>query len=491
MNSIVFLLFQWLPLLLVSLVVPSSVTATSINIPRMLIPFRKIGNSGIPVDFEPFSYTQTLDHFNFRPESYNTFKQRYFINSKYWGGPNSSAPIFAYFGAEEAIDEDLTTAGFLTDNASKFKALLLYIEHRYYGQSNPFSLIEENDGSTLGYLNSAQALADYAKIIMYAKRTYNSEDSPVIVVGGSYGGMLAAWFRLKYPHIASGALASSAPILYFDDITPQDGYHSIVTQIFRDTSETCYQTIRDSWLAIDKMASQYGGLSMLSGRFQTCQGLEDSSELKNYLKLMYGYAAQYNGPPEYPVSTVCRAINGASFGTDILGKIFAGVVAYEGNDKSCYVNPTPSQADNAWTWQRCSELVIPVGITNNTMFQADPFNIDSLSERCKSWYNVQPRPHWVTTYYGGHDLKKTLKRFGSNIIFSNGLKDPWSSGGVRQNISDSIVATNTANGSHCLDLLAAKPSDPQWLTDYRGKVLDLIKQMIDREKKGDDGANKG
>ena len=44
---------------------------------------------------------------------------------------------------------------------------------------------------------------------------------------------LAAWFRLKYPHIAYGALASSAPILYFDDITPQDAYYSTVSKDFR------------------------------------------------------------------------------------------------------------------------------------------------------------------------------------------------------------------------------------------------------------------
>lgn len=45
--------------------------------------------------------------------------------------------------------------------------------------------------------------------------------------------VLAAWFRLKYPHIAMGALASSAPLLYFDDITPSDGFHSVVSDNFR------------------------------------------------------------------------------------------------------------------------------------------------------------------------------------------------------------------------------------------------------------------
>ena len=45
--------------------------------------------------------------------------------------------------------------------------------------------------------------------------------------------VLASWFRLKYPHLALGALASSAPVLYFDDITPQDGYYSVASKDFR------------------------------------------------------------------------------------------------------------------------------------------------------------------------------------------------------------------------------------------------------------------
>ena len=75
-----------------------------------------------------YFYEQTLDHFNYLSESYKTFKQRYFVNFKFWGGANSSAPIFAYLGGEGDIVDSLGLIGFMTDNATSFKALLVYIE---------------------------------------------------------------------------------------------------------------------------------------------------------------------------------------------------------------------------------------------------------------------------------------------------------------------------------------------------------------------------
>ncbi|KAK4286391.1 hypothetical protein QN277_002952 [Acacia crassicarpa] len=434
-------------------------------------------------DLKTFYFKQTLDHFNYRPDSYTTFPQRYLINFKYWGGANSSAPIFAYLGAEEPIDGDLQVIGFLDDNAPSFKALIVYIEHRYYGKSVPFGSFEAalKNAKTRGYFNSAQAIADYAAILIHIKKKLRAHKSPVIVIGGSYGGMLASWFRLKYPHVALGALASSAPILYFDNITPSNGYYSVVTRDFREASETCYETILKSWSEIDRVASEPDGLSILSQRFNTCRPLNSSSELKDYLNTMYATAAQYNGPPTYPVNVVCGGIDGATFGSDILSKIYAGVVAYRGNT-TCKVNSPTNVTDETsigWEWQTCSEMVFPIGCANDTMFEPNPFDLKSFVRNCKMTYGVAPRPHWVTTYYGGHDIKLVLQRFGSNIIFSNGLRDPYSSGGVLDNISDSIVAVSTVNGSHCLDILRAVPSDdPEWLVKQRKKEVEIIKGWI-------------
>lgn len=49
------------------------------------------------------------------------------------------------------------------------------------------------------YLSFEQALADYALLIAHLKKTLQTPNSPVVAFGGSYGGMLASWLRLKYP----------------------------------------------------------------------------------------------------------------------------------------------------------------------------------------------------------------------------------------------------------------------------------------------------
>jgi lysosomal Pro-X carboxypeptidase len=91
------------------------------------------------------------------------------------------------------------------DLAPQFGALLIFAEHRYYGKTQPFGNESYASVANLGYLTSEQALADYAILIEYLKSNITgAEHSPVVVFGGSYGGMLAAWFRLKYPHLAVG-----------------------------------------------------------------------------------------------------------------------------------------------------------------------------------------------------------------------------------------------------------------------------------------------
>ena len=74
---------------------------------------------------------------------------------------------------------------------ANMEGLLISLEHRYYGDSQPF-----DDWSTpnLKYLTSQQALADIASFIDGLNDSLNRK-ADWIVIGGSYPGALAAWFK--------------------------------------------------------------------------------------------------------------------------------------------------------------------------------------------------------------------------------------------------------------------------------------------------------
>ncbi|KAL6133683.1 hypothetical protein ACLB2K_065917 [Fragaria x ananassa] len=76
------------------------------------------------------------------------------------------------------------------------------------------------------------------------------------------------------------------------------------------------------------------------------------------------------------------------------------------------------------------------------------------------------------------DVKRVLRRYGSNIIFFNGLRDPWSGGGVLSNISKRIVAIVAKEGAHHVDLRFKTNEDPEWLKDVRKQEIKIIAKWI-------------
>ena len=55
--------------------------------------------------------------------------------------------------------------GFMWDIAPSYGAMLVFVEHRYYGQSLPFGDDSFKDLDHLQFLTSTQALADFATFI--------------------------------------------------------------------------------------------------------------------------------------------------------------------------------------------------------------------------------------------------------------------------------------------------------------------------------------
>lgn len=79
-------------------------------------------------------------------------------------------------------------------------------------------------------------MADYVTFLKYYKSTVlNCPYCPVIAFGGSYGGMLAAWMRMKFPNTIDGALAASAPIRAFNNVTNSEVFDEVITNDFKNS----------------------------------------------------------------------------------------------------------------------------------------------------------------------------------------------------------------------------------------------------------------
>ncbi|KAF0910550.1 hypothetical protein E2562_002992 [Oryza meyeriana var. granulata] len=477
-----------LPLLLILGILPA--VASALAPPRFPGPHSRPRRAAGAVgavrgyDYETQYFRQRLDHFSFLDEGDGEvfFQQRYLVGrAGEWAG--AGGPIFFYCGNEGDIAWFAANSGLVWEAAPRFAAL-----HRYYGESMPFGSKEKayNNSKSLAYLTAAQALADYAVLLTDLKRNLSSEGSPVVLFGGSYGGMLASWMRLKYPHIAVGALASSAPILQFEDIVPSTIFYDLVSNDFKRESLSCFQTIKDSWKALDDQGNGQDSLLKLSETFHLCQTVKTTGELSDWLSSAYSYLAMVDYPmpsdflmplPGNPIKEVCRKIDNQPDGTSILERIYAGVNIYYNytGTVDCFDLNDDPHGMGGWDWQACTEMVMPMSYSEDrSMFPAYKFDYPSYENNCINSFGVRPRPQWITTEFGGHNISLVLEGFGSNIIFFNGLLDPWSGGGVLKNISESVVAIVAPLGAHHIDLRPATKEDPDWLVRLRESELDII-----------------
>ncbi|KHN38601.1 Lysosomal Pro-X carboxypeptidase [Glycine soja] len=256
--------------------------------------------------YETRCIQQSLDHFSF--SELPTFPQRYLISTEHWVGPRRLGPVFFYSGNEDDIEWFAQNTGVVWEIAPRFGAMVVFPEHQYYGESVPYGSAEEayKNVTTLSYLTSEQALADFSVLIADLKHNFSTKDCPVILFGGSYGGMLAAWMRLKYPHVAVGALASSAPILQFEDIVPPETFYDLVSNAFK------------SWNEMASAGQTNNGLELLTKTFNLCQKLNRTKDLYDWVEAAYSYLAMVNYPypaefmmtlPEHPIREVRMVSN--------------------------------------------------------------------------------------------------------------------------------------------------------------------------------------
>eukprot|EP00472_Partenskyella_glossopodia_P001309 CAMPEP_0197526400 /NCGR_PEP_ID=MMETSP1318-20131121/17701_1 /TAXON_ID=552666 /ORGANISM="Partenskyella glossopodia, Strain RCC365" /LENGTH=417 /DNA_ID=CAMNT_0043080549 /DNA_START=207 /DNA_END=1460 /DNA_ORIENTATION=- len=398
--------------------------------------------------------------------------------------------------------------------AVEMKALVLEPEHRYYGTSVP-------DNSTLALLTPQQALTDAAHFISAMRERYNcsgikgSPRCPVVTLGGSYPGWMSAMMRLRYPGVVDMAYAASAPMKFYAQEVDQYEYYKIITDVAEQAFPGCPSAVRyvlnETLLQSKSKAEIVKGLGI-------CEPLPKYMEqgdvqlLRDEISMVVSYTfANLNmgnyPPPDTDLKRACsmlvkmhkddafaalRAFLQGQYlakSTKTLKKLEGPAACYDlSSQLPAGPNATISSGDwsgvgtgmngQSWDFETCNFLVEQIGTNFVTdMFPKRAWTMDWLRNHCSSRFgsNGIPRPHELADLWG-FSTESLADAGASRIIFTNGLRDGWSAGGIQKNLSDTLVAINIEDGAHHSDLSHNPPSsaDTAAVQKARAQAVEIL-----------------
>ncbi|XP_075527715.1 lysosomal Pro-X carboxypeptidase-like [Dermacentor variabilis] len=427
-----------------------------------------------------YNFTTKVDHFSYRNNA--TFQMRYVMVHKFW--KNRDGPILFYPGNEMAIESFVHSTGIMWEMGKLFRALLIFAEHRYYGQSLPFG----NDSfKHMTCLSSEQAMADYVDLLTWLKGNLpGAQNRDVVTFGGSYGGMLAAWMRMKYPHIVNAALASSAPFRMFPGLGSCDRYYTGVTQAFEKSSSGCRKLVSRTWPVLDKLGSTPEGCKTLEAKFRTCHALEPSNypEFRDWIRDTYSILATINYPygvtllgpiPAHPVKAVCNILSsGVKTEENTVDAVANAMnLVYNGTGKSPCNNVYRTANMHAYRFQECTELIHPTcsdGVKD--MFYPQEWDPEKFAERCRKRFGVTPEFDRMTKKYPITDFN-----MASYIIFSDGDMDPWAVYSLEEAPNKRTRRWRIEGAVHHADLQFPHPDEPRSYKYAREFAINTIGLM--------------
>lgn len=445
------------------------------------------------------------------------------------------SPILCIIGGEGAVPpEEGIFYPFVTDVlAKRFSALVIEPEHRFYGTSLPFG----QDSFTDDHLRLAtpqQALEDVATFIKGMQDEYQCTAKgtpgycPVITIGGSYPGWLSAMARLRYPAVVDFAYSASAPMLFYAQEVDQYAYYEVVSNSAEKSVTGCSGSVRNA-LNMLSLLSKDDAVTALN----ICEPLPDylddaDDELfmqEILMVFMYTFADLNMGnypPTGSDLQNACNdfVTNGASDTYGVLQRFLTGYgngalmnpssvkrhrryhKAPVGDRDTCFdMSQQLPNGDNAtitggdwsgcgtgadgelWDYETCSFLVEQIGVNGVTdMFPARDWTLDWLNDHCMSRFQVTPQPTTLVDMWGF--APSELEATGAtHIVFTNGLNDGWSAGGITYNISETsqLLAINMVNGAHHSDLSHVEPDpevDTEDVTQARSEISDLLARWL-------------
>jgi hypothetical protein len=221
--------------------------------------------------------------------------------------------------------------------------------------------------------------------------------------------------------------------------------------------------------------------------FHLCSPLDDADLLIAAIQQHLGNLATHNYPyqignlPAYPVNASCQLV-GAKEGIEALREVVS--LVWTNTTCTALLNHpwlySPGFIPGAWTFQRCSEIVLPSAVApSNGMFlpcndfKWNCFQLTDFSDFCAAAVKGRVVLNATRLSYGSPQIQS--QRAANRVVYTNGDLDPWSYGGFAP-ASNSIWMDGAA---HHLDLRAPNILDPRSVTQARIAVTAFLKNVSD------------
>lgn len=394
-----------------------------------------------------------------------TFKQRYYIDESF--AKDANAPVFFYICGEATCHPSALT-GAIRSYAQRYQARLIALEHRFYGKSQPF-----NDLTTehLSHLTIKNALADLA----HFQRTITKErgwTGKWVSFGGSYPGSLSAYYRMQYPYLVVGALASSAPV------RAQESFPEYDQHVTKVAGPKCANAMRRVVKRIEKAQANRQEFAEIKHMFEADEVVDDIDFL--YLVADIGAGAiQYGMHDEF-----CQSL--AEYQDELTGYAEFSKILYErfgenAVDMTVQVAESDVLDENAegigmrqWYFQSCLEYGYWQVAHSDPEQSTRSTQIDLAYHRqiCQRLFKLDS-PTAIDQTNAAFFIP-LLNDITSHIIFTNGSNDPWS---ILSITPESEWASNPRliyelieGTAHCDDLHSPRKTDSIALKAARQRI---------------------
>ncbi|XP_061377564.1 putative serine protease K12H4.7 isoform X1 [Danaus plexippus] len=426
-----------------------------------------------------------IDHFD--PQNRETYQMRYMYNEEFFGG--NDYPIFIMVGGEWNIQPGWLLAGNMYLMAQENRGYLFYTEHRYYGESLPYTTFTTEN---LRFLNVDQALADLAYFISEIKKIPSFVNSKVVLYGGSYAGNMVLWLKQRYPHLVVGVVASSGPIKAQVDFP---GYLEVVHNAFlSEGGQECVDTIKQGIADTIAAMETEDGRRSIQRIYRLCVPLDYSSRLSmgyfsGYITWTFSTSVQTARPGS--LTAICQNFTNNVYGSTPMEQI-GGYIADTRSISNClnvtydnYVasyNKTVPSNGRAWYYQTCTEYgYYHTAPKSGTAFdQLTWLDVPFYVDLCKRVFNEK-----FTESFVMNAIDRVNLMFGglypnvNNTINIHGDIDPWHVLGVYdRDLKETSPTILVPRASHCFDMSSWRSTDTIKMTAAQQRARSIVAEWL-------------